>query len=394
MEWTETEEYLAGSLVMISEISSPIRIAAFDLDDTLIVRKTGKGRAEKWQPTDPMLGEKLAELSERGYLIMVFSNQSGLGKASDAEKKQWKTRVENFFSEILTGESFHLGVYAAKGTDMYRKPNIGLWNVMRADLASYYNLDVVISKKSFFCGDAAGRIKPSILKKRHHASGKKGDFADSDRKFALNLGIKFQTPEEFYGLDAEEEYQLSGFNPEAYLEDLGDCQYDFEPREKELVVMVGRQGSGKSQYVRSVIEEEGYVVISQDLCKTKAKCLKLLNEALAKNQSVVIDNTNPDTESRAVWIGAAQEAGYKRIRAIEMKTSEELSVHLDNVRHLYSKGGVPKMHKIAYHVYNKKYQKPSKREGFDRIETAQFCLTDALRRDKLWMRYFRRWSSA
>lgn len=393
MEWTETDGYLAGSLVMINEITSPIKIAAFDLDDTLIVRKTGKGREEKWQPTDPGLGEKLVELTERGYLIMVFSNQSGLDKASKNDKKQWKSRVEGFFSEILTGESFHLGVYAAKRTDMYRKPNIGLWNVMRADLASYYNLDVVISKKSFFCGDAAGRLKPSILKKRHHASGKKGDFSDSDRKFALNLGIKFQTPEEFYGIDAEEEYQLSGFDPEAYLAELEECHYDFEPREKELIVMVGRQGSGKSQYVRSMIEEKGYVVISQDLCKTKAKCLKLLNEALAKKQSVVIDNTNPDAESRAVWIGAAREAGYKRIRAIEMKTPEELAVHLDNVRHLYSKGAVPKMHKIAYHVYNKKYLKPSKKEGFDRIESVQFCLTENLQRDKVWMRYFRRWSS-
>ena len=90
------------------------------------------------------------------------------------------------------------------------------------------------------------------------------------------------------------------------------------------------------------------------------------------------------------FVNIKQEASERFL----MKTSEELSVHLDNVRHLYSKGGVPKMHKIAYHVYNKKYQKPSKREGFDRIETAQFCLTDALRRDKLWMRYFRRWSSA
>jgi bifunctional polynucleotide phosphatase/kinase len=390
MEWSETDGYLSGSLVMRTKVTTPIKIAAFDLDDTLIVRKTGKGKCEKWKATDPSLGEKLNDLSDHGYLIIVFSNQSGLEKASDAEKETWKTRVEKFFSEFLTVEHFHLGVYAAKRNDMYRKPNIGLWNTMRADLASYYNMDVVISKKSFFCGDAAGRIHPSILKKTHHPTGKKGDFADSDRKFAMNLGIKFQTPEEFYNLASDEEYQLSGFDPEKYLMNLEDCRSDFKPRRKELIVMIGRQGSGKSQYVKNMIEPEDYVVISQDICKSKAKCLKILKNALDEEKSIVIDNTNPDTESRAVWIKAAQEAGYKKIRAIEMITPENLSIHLDNVRHLYTKGGIPKMHKIAYHVYNKKYLKPSKKEGFDRLETVEFCLTDDLQRDKMWMRYFRR----
>lgn len=38
---------------------------------------------------------------------------------------------------------------------------------------------------SFFVGDAAGR----------QYKGRKSDFASTDRKFALNIGISFMTPE-------------------------------------------------------------------------------------------------------------------------------------------------------------------------------------------------------
>ena len=44
-------------------------------------------------------------------------------------------------------------------------------------------------KKSFYCGDAAGRPKTADHNK---------DFSDSDRKFAINVGIDFHTPEEFF----------------------------------------------------------------------------------------------------------------------------------------------------------------------------------------------------
>jgi hypothetical protein len=45
---------------------------------------------------------------------------------------------------------------------------------------------LLFQAKSFFCGDAAGRKR---------SNGKK-DFSCSDRLFAINLGLKFYTPEE------------------------------------------------------------------------------------------------------------------------------------------------------------------------------------------------------
>jgi len=64
--------------------------------------------------------------------------------------------------------------------------------------------------KSFFCGDAAGR--PA----RSSADGKsiKKDHSCCDRLFAMNIGLKFYTPEEYFLKESTEEfYTLPVFNP-------------------------------------------------------------------------------------------------------------------------------------------------------------------------------------
>lgn len=63
-------------------------------------------------------------------------------------------------------------------------------------------------RRSFYCGDAAGRISPK-------------DFSDSDVKFATNIGLRFFTPEHlFFGDDS----QVPGpfFNPRQEFESDND----------------------------------------------------------------------------------------------------------------------------------------------------------------------------
>ena len=56
-------------------------------------------------------------------------------------------------------------------------------------------------KKSVYCGDAAGR-----------KDGKRKDFSDSDYKFALNIEITFQTPEEYF-LDQKQKIPEPAWDP-------------------------------------------------------------------------------------------------------------------------------------------------------------------------------------
>merc|ERR1712187_422579 len=100
-----------------------------------------------------------------------------------------------------------------------------------------FNNGTHISKAdSFYCGDAAGRVPPYVKKK---------DFSAGDLKFALNLGIRFLTPEECF-LSKSQKYETNfDFDPRK----LGSKTEPFPApalKKQTLVLCVGPPASGKS----------------------------------------------------------------------------------------------------------------------------------------------------
>lgn len=395
MNWKETDGYLRGIRNGLGELPDPVRVAGFDLDDTLIQKPKRRGpQAGEWKIIDPVAGKKISGLARREYIIVVFTNQAGMTVTKNFDKQKWKDEMEALVEKLMgRTKNYYFAVYVAKRYDLYRKPNLGLWNLMKEDLKERFGLSKLkISRKSFYCGDAAGRTAPGAFKKRIYPSSK-GDFSDADRKFALNIGISFCTPEEFFmGEPSPVPYEIKGFDPKKFMEDLEGAEYKFEPRKKELVVLVGPPGSGKTEFANKYIVPHGYVHISQDVCKTKQKCLELAEKALAKKKSVVVDNINPDVLSRMAYTSLAKKHGYKHIRCIILNTDIEMARHLNNVRHVYSGGSVHKITDTVYNIFKKNYVRPSKIENFDRIETVDFYFDRDKLKDPRWKKIFMMWS--
>ena len=99
-----------------------------------------------------------------------------------------------------------------------------------------------------------------------------------------------------------------------------------------MIILIGPPASGKSTFTKNFLIPFGYVHINRDTLLTQQKCIEATREALInQGRSVVIDNTNPDRESRAVFIDCARAYNIP-IRCFVLKTDMNLAKHLNEFR--------------------------------------------------------------
>ncbi len=180
-----------------------MQVAAFDMDGTLITTQSGrvfpKDRND-WKILYPEVPGKLKRLHEEGHKLVVLTNQAGIasGKVRPAD---FAAKAEAVARRL--GAPLQLFCCAADGGP-FRKPRTGVWRLLNTESCNGGPVD---AEGSLYCGDAAGRTKD-------WEPGRKKDFSCSDRLFALNLGLKFLTPEEmFLGRKATDRFALPEFDP-------------------------------------------------------------------------------------------------------------------------------------------------------------------------------------
>ncbi len=145
-------EELGSLLVFHRGHSAPsAKVAAFDVDNTIIETKSGKKFASG--PTDwkfmNKVRDKLTSLVHEGFKIVFLTNQLGISKGKPT-KKDFKKKVEDIALKL----EIPLLLLAATAKDNYRKPCMGMWD----HLVNRGNGSVVIDmKSSMYVGDAAGR---------------------------------------------------------------------------------------------------------------------------------------------------------------------------------------------------------------------------------------------
>lgn len=150
------------------------KVAAFDLDDTLIKSTAGKftKSATGWKWWDPHVPDKLKELDSKGYQIVILTNQSAISLKNDPKSLQKdKASYRNFkdqLTAVLRQLNLPINVFAATEKDQYRKPREGMWKEMLEEL-DFDEVTKVDLAESFFVGDAAGRDK-SIEGPKDHSS--------------------------------------------------------------------------------------------------------------------------------------------------------------------------------------------------------------------------------
>lgn len=321
------------------------KIAGFDLDWTIIKTKSGNvfpTSKNDWQFLFEEIPEKLKSLSD--YTIVIFSNQMGISKGK-VKKEDILYKIGKIYDKLQIPFIFS----ASTEDDINRKPRTGMFTQVQM------LIDKPIDKEnSFYVGDMAGR---------------KNDKEDTDRKFALNLGIKFYTPEEYFLNNSPENFKLGGY--------LLDYNVKKETKikltnEKELILLCGYPGSGKSTLAKKLINNSpNYKFYSRDL--NGAKYIKLIESSMKEKEPVIVEGLFATNKSRNQILDLANKFGYKK-RLIQLDVPMEFAYHLNIWRSFVSL--TKKIPILVYKRYDKEYEQPIE-DDWDSIETYKPKLLDA-----------------
>ncbi|XP_047449392.1 bifunctional polynucleotide phosphatase/kinase [Mugil cephalus] len=340
------------------------KVAGFDIDGCIITTKSGKvfpTAPDDWRILYPEIKPRLASLLKKGYKVVFFTNQMGIAKGK-LRPEVFKSKVE----DILATLQLPVQVFVASGPGIYRKPVMGMWN----HLCEKANDDVAVDKtQSFYVGDAAGRPE-------NWAPGKKKkDFSCSDRLFALNIGLPFHTPEEYFLGWKSAPYSLPEFDPRKL--DSTARLYDppsasLTSSKTEVIVAVGYPASGKSSFFHTHIIPEGYVYVNRDTLGSWQTCVSACERALKEGRSVAVDNTNPDPESRKRYVDVAKAAGVA-CRCFHFSASLEHAKHNNRFREMApSDSKHAKVNDMVFYSYKKHFVAPALSEGFSEILQIHF----------------------
>ena len=265
-------------------------------------------------------------------------------------------------------------IIASTRNDFNRKPSARMWKFMEKNL----NGDIKVNKKeSIYVGDAAGRQK---------------DHSDCDIKFAINVGVKFMTPEEFFEGSTKFPFEtlkskLFGFNPKKYMEKFDNVEKTnheswnlikegFKNDSLRVIIMVGSPASGKTSLTHQLLQVEKkpeWHVYSLDLEGTKKKLKTKLTKMLKETDGgAIIDATNSTIDTRDEWIQTIKSVDSKiDVWCVYVNVAKDLTFHLNKLRAIrkeldpeYHSKNVPT---VAINAYWKKFQEPTSEEKFDKI---------------------------
>jgi bifunctional polynucleotide phosphatase/kinase len=319
---------LPQRITMESSTENSSKIAAFDLDSTLIKTKTGRTfaiNADDWQWFSPNVPSVLNRYYLKGYRVLIITNQARI-KRSSPLLAVFQDKISQIDMDIRSEfPKIEFEVICLNHKNVFRKPHPT-------------SIDEIfpngVTTDSFYCGDAANRL---------------GDHSDSDAAFASNALMRFCTPEYLFLSDRNNRSELDELPDLCHLDSQSDYRYSQYSDRPELIIMVGYPGSGKSHVTRKIVEDsifnhESYedfieskriTVLSLDLLKTRPKLYAGMKEVIAKRQSMLVDNTSLSRDDRTKLIQILKDCSCRSeyvVRVIHIQRSMTQAYRLNCYR--------------------------------------------------------------
>ena len=134
---------------------------------------------------------------------------------------------------------------------------------------------------------------------------------------------------------------------------------DTDHKAKTAFIMIGIQGSGKSEFCRRFLP--GIERINLDTLKTRKNERRAITACHVRGVDYVVDNTNPAREDRARYIPEAKAMGY-RVIGYFMQSRLQECIARNNQRE-----GKERIPAKAIAMTSNRLEMPSFDEGFDEL---------------------------
>ncbi len=303
-------------------------IASFDLDNTIIKYK---------QNTMNLVygvKEKLEELYNNNYKIVIFTNQCGT--------KFNKIEFNKQINKLAIDLEVPLQVYVCNSPGYCKKPSMGLWKLLELNNG---NIPINFSK-SFYVGDASGRIVTTDK--------------SIDYKFAINIGIKYYIPDEYF--DDCKIRLIKPVHPLSSIKSYDDENIDDEivkmaDLQKTMIILVGPPGSGKSTWCNQE-KFKKYTVISHDRYPIKSKFITLIKQGLLHGQNVIVDRRNEYTKDRKELIEIAKDYSAC-VKIVWFDIPKNICEHICAYREIIEGRELPQIIISKYYSKTKGFEMPN-----------------------------------
>jgi hypothetical protein len=365
--WIKENDFILFKSTDFGDIVNSVpKFALFDLDGTLITSQNGHNPKMLHTDKDPKnyvyLFDKnkyfkiFQNLKDCGFVVGIITNQSRINfkNCTILQKLEnilndfqsilgWKPYVVINISRVMlkpSSKSFELLYSLFENLE-----DKTLETLVSEDEVFYTVLDTyLVVPNIFYVGDACG-IDDEFIP--YQFSNVDKEFANNVNQFLSNkhkdLTMKFIRAKDFFG----------------------SSNITTSP-EREVVILLGNPGSGKSSTAYK-FQNAGYKIVSSDELKDKKKNISFTDLYCNFNHSVVIDALNYSKETRASYIKIAKSYGFK-VRILWHIRDGRC---YNDLRGLYEKdfyGNSVYIHDkpvpdIVYNVYSSKFEPPSESEG-------------------------------
>jgi len=337
---------MENSIITYNILNFKNKIAAFDLDHTLIQPKNNKifpKDKDDWEWKCNIL-DVLTLLDKNDWSIVIFTNQLGVKRGTIT-----KDDLLFKFKNIHISSKLNITFIASINNNYFRKPFPGMW-------------EYIFKKKTFhsvfYCGDA---FDPNHTKLKA-----------SDLKFALNLNIPFIKNTTIF-MDGFTINKLDGLYEKLDIQNfitLTSIKRDVVKGEKikliqfikkyKYLFIISPPSSGKTTFCKKYLTSHQFLRLSKDDYSTPVKYLKDIN--IKSTNKLVFDNTNYTEKSRnkIIEVLISENVSIDQIGYIYRDIKKQDSIYLNNYRCFITKGLEKLLPEVVIHKYYKSLEIPDK----------------------------------